>query len=101
MKKPKVFANRIDKNINNNQTVFDSSKDDFEIIEDLKLEGNESVIDKIKNLLNDKGYIFNKDVTIKTQDKKYNTHIATIVNNHIITLDNDIINIDDIIDIKY
>lgn len=100
MKKPKIFANKIEKNINNNREIFDSSKDNLEItkpeiIEDL------SVIDKIQNLLNEPGYIFNKEVTIKTTDKEYITHIATIVNNHVITLDNDIINIDDILNIKY
>ena len=55
----------------------------------------------IDNLFNTNGYIFSKDVEIVTNDKVYNTKIAGKVNNHIITLDNDIIKISDIKDIKY
>jgi len=110
MKKPKVFENQIDKKINNNKEVFDSTKEVLEIINsnngnrnisNTKENENISVLDKITQLLNTSGYIFNVDVLIKTKDNEYNTHIASVINNHIITLDNDIINIDDVIDIKY
>lgn len=110
-KKPKVYENEINKNIRNNKIVFDSSKEKveneitMERKEDVKLynKNNDdlSVIDKITRLLNREGYIFNVNVSIITKDEVLNTHIASIMNNHIITLDNDIINIDDIIDIKY
>lgn len=110
-KKPKIFENKIDKKISNNKEVFDSSKDDIEIInQESNLKGNSrsnnydkdtNIIDKITRLLNTNGYIFNVNVLIKTKDGEYNTHIASVINNHIITLDNDIINLDDVIDIKY
>ena len=107
-KKPKVFENQIDKNIKNNKVVFDSSKEDENIIlekDSRNIDSNNnkniSVVDKITQLLNRNGYIFNVLVTIITRDGEYKTHIASVVNNHIITLDNDIINIDSIIDIKY
>ena len=108
-KKPKVFANEINKNIRNNKVIYDSSKNDNVILEKLELikQKKESVnnsnktLDKIKDLLDREGYIFNVDVLIKTNNKEYQTHIASVINNHIITLDNDIINIDDVIDIKY
>ena len=107
-KKPKVFENQIDKRINNNKEVFDSSKEEIEIIdkkEEKKLNkninDNRDVVDKITELLNTNGYVFNINVLIKTKDNEYNTHIASVINNHIITLDNDIINLDDVIDIKY
>ena len=110
VKKPKVFENQIDKNIRNNKEVFDSSKDEIEIIDTIteknsnnvnEVNNNLSIVDKITQLLNRNGYIFNVKVSIKTKDSEYNTHIASVINNHIITLDNDIINIDDIIDINY
>lgn len=107
-KKPKIFENRIAKKINNNKEVFDSSKEsvDLELVENNKeskndVFSNKSIADKIEKLLNTNGYVFNISVLIKTKDKEYKTHIASVINNHIITLDNDIINIDDVIDIKY
>lgn len=107
-KKPKVFENQIDKKINNNKVVFDSTKEVLEIINSnkekkIKNEDNRNIpiVDKITKLLNTNGYIFNIDVLIKTKDNEYNTHIASVINNHIITLDNDIINIDDVIDIIF
>ena len=104
VKKPKIFENKIDKDIRNNKSVFDSSKEEVRIIkkEELLKDNNDiSVVDKITRLLNRNGYIFNVKVLIKTKDTEYNTHIASVINNHIITLDNDIINIDDVIDIVY
>mgnify|MGYP003308967565 CR=1 FL=1 len=104
VKKPKIFENKIDKDIRNNKSVFDSSKEEVRIIkkEELIKDNNDiSVVDKITRLLNRNGYIFNVKVLIKTKDTEYNTHIASVINNHIITLDNDIINIDDVIDIVY
>ena len=109
MKKPKVYANPIDKKIYNNQEVFDSEtsvnlekdvrNDNYLYVEENDYH-NLSVIDKIEKLLNRNGYIFNVDVVIKTKLKVYKTKIAGKVNNHLITLDNDIINIDDIIDLE-
>lgn len=107
VKKPKVFENEINHKINNNKEVFDSSKEDDELIDsNIELINNDvnqnnSVIDKITNLLNTNGYVFNINVLIKTKDREYDTHIASVINNHIITLDNDIINLDDVIDINY
>lgn len=105
-KKPKIFENQIDKKINNNKEVFDSTKEVLDIInfkddDNLEYGSENSIIDKITKLLNTNGYIFNIDVLIKTRSKEYQTHIASVINNHIITLDNDIINIDDVIDIEY
>lgn len=104
-KKPKVFENEIDKSIRNNKEVFDSTKEEMEFIPEKEeigsSESNGSVVDKITRLLNRNGYIFNVDVLIITRDGQFKTHIASVINNHIITLDNDIINIDDVIDIKY
>lgn len=114
MKKPKVFANPIDKKINNNQEFFEANNSidnitellSEKVIEENYLYQQENdyqnltVLEKIDKLLNRNGYIFNVEVKIITKEKKYQTKIAGKVNNHIITLDNDIININDIIDLK-
>lgn len=109
VKKPKVFQNKIDKVIKNNKTVFDSSKEEvLEIVkEDVnkennvdKVDSNSSVVDKITRLLNREGYVFNVPVCIITRDNKYETNIASVVNNCIITLDNDVIPLDDVLDIE-
>ena len=104
MKKPKVFANEFDKNINNNQKVFDINSDNA-THSDRQMKTNDTynnltVMEKISKLLNRNGYIFNVDVIIITKDKDYHTKIAGKVDNRLITLDNDIIKIDDIIDLK-
>ena len=97
MKKGKLYVKKNDKTINNNQDYCNIEESSNKIVNI----NNESVIDKIEKLFNINGYIFNKDVEIITINKKYNTRIAGKVNNHLITMDNDIINILDIKDIKY
>ncbi len=94
MKKEKVYINKIDKKILNNQSYCDVSEKEI-IPNDL------SVQDKLDKLFNINGYVFNKDVKIITNNKTYNTKIAGKVGHNIITLDNDIINIKCIKDIIY
>ena len=88
------------KNINVNKNNQKSCEVEEKVInEDAVV--NISVDEKIDKLFNTNGYVFSKNVEIVTNDKVYNTKIAGKVNNHIITLDNDIIKISDIKDIKY
>lgn len=103
MKKNKIFVNKIKKKIDNNQKYFNISEEDVndtinkEVI--TKVDNNLTVREKINQLLDRNGYIFNVNVKIITNQKEYNTFIAGIVNNHVVTLDKDIINISDIKDI--
>ena len=99
MKKEKIYVNKINKKIDNNQNYCDV-KEKEEIISN-KDNRNLSVDDKLKKLFNTDGYVFNVDVKIITSEKTYNTKIAGKVNNHLITLDNDVININDIKDIIF
>ena len=104
MKKNKVFVNKISKKINNNQGYCNIDNinnnsiviDNDDIIETNNDENNLTVREKIDNLLNRNGYIFNVDVKIITSNREYNTKIATKIGDRIITLDNNIININDI-----
>ena len=94
MKKKEIFVNRIDKIINNNQEYCDVIENNDNVI-------NINIDDKIDKLFNTNGYVFNKEVKIITSDKEYLTRIAGKVNNHLITFDNDIIDVSSIKDIVY
>ena len=98
MKKEKIYVNKINKKIDNNQSYCDVLRQKVNIGDD---NSKLSVDEKLKQLFNINGYIFNVNVEIITKNKTYHTKIAGKVNNHIITLDNDIINIDDIKDIIF
>lgn len=98
MKKGKVFVNKIEKNLKNNQDYCEVvENDDRKVL----LNINENIEDKIDRLFNTNGYIFNVDVKIITDNKIYNTKIASRVGNNLITLDNNIIEINDIKDIIF
>ena len=90
MKKNKVFVNKIKDKIGNNQNYCKVDEENDIIDEKLSVE------DKLNKLFNTNGYIFNIKVKIITNDKVYDTNIASQVGNSIITLDNDVINIKDI-----
>ena len=105
MEKNKVFQNKINKKINNNQKILnikESLKNNNLVIEndvDLNKSKSIDINEKINRLLNRNGYTFNVNVEIITNKEKYNTRIAGKVNNCLITLDNDVIYIPDIKDI--
>ena len=91
MKKEEIYVNNINKEFENNQ--------DYCMVKENS--DNTSVNEKIDTIFNTNGYVFNKDVEIITDEKKYCTKIAGKVNNHIITMDNDIIDIMNIKDIIF
>ena len=103
MKKNKIYVNKIEKEIGNNQksiNVIQSKGNDDEKSNSISINENSlTVNEKIDALLNRNGYVFNVDVKIITNKKDYLTRIAGKVNNKLITLDNDVIYISDIKDI--
>lgn len=99
MKNKKIFVNKITKKMNNNQSFCDVSEVNTSNDKKEENNDNQSVLAKLDQLFNTNGYIFNIDVKIITNKCEYNTKIASKVNNYIITLDNNIICIDDIKDI--
>ena len=107
MKKlPKIFQNEI-RNIKNNKKVYDSLNDkEDKVVEkkNIKKVNDKKILtvkEKIKELINKNNYIFNTKVTLVFESGDRVCNIAGIVNNHIITMDNEIIKIDDLKDIKY
>lgn len=106
MKKlPKIYQNEL-KKVKNNKEIFDSLKENSSReIKEVKgkqeyISDNLSVKEKIKNLIHQNNYIFNTKVILVFKDYEMKCEIAGVVNNHIITMDNQIIKIDLLQDIK-
>ena len=75
------------------------TKDNNKKLDYIKIEQQE--IEKtINSLFNTLGYVFNIPLEIKTINKVYNTYLVSQTEKTITTIDNEIINKQDIIDIK-
>lgn len=93
---PKVFHNKVDKKFDNNEKVYYSSKDTrTEVIEDSK-----NVLQKINEIFASPNYVYKANVEITLKDKKVTKRIIGRNKNYIITMDNDLIPITDIVDIR-
>lgn len=93
MKKlPKLYKNEISKPLNNNKKYC--------YLKDEKEDRSNSIEDKLHNIFNGIGYSYNIPVRIKTKNKEYNTSLVTKTKNNLITLDNEVIKIEDIISIE-
>lgn len=91
---PSVFANRIDKKIVNNNTYSVTRSD--EVFKNEKVDINS----KINNIFKSSGYIYKINVEIVLKDKTITKKIIGKKNGYLITIDNERISIDDIIDIN-
>ena len=84
-KLPKLLKKDVPKeHLNNKEVIIVSNKDDDIIYED-----NSTVEEKLNKLFKSSRYIFNIDVVIVTDKKKYDTRIIGKFKNSIITIDND------------
>lgn len=107
-KLPRIFRNDFNKEINNNRSVYyvKANDDEFsfstrkeqKIQEDIST--NQTVEEKLNAIFKPGRHSFNVDVEIMTKDKVYHTKIAGKIRDTIITLDNDVIAMQDILDIK-
>lgn len=98
MKKlPKLYTNTFNKKIDNSQEYTTVSNK----IEENKNEINYYDINKkIDNIFKSKNYIYKIKTEITLKDKIISKIIIGKTNNKLITIDNELININDIIDIK-
>ena len=97
---PKVFANKIDKKLENNTTYFKTSSEDYK--PEIEQEKNKrSVEQKIKEIFASPRYVYKAEVEITFADKKIIKKIIGQSNGNLITLDNELIKISDILDIKF
>lgn len=109
-KLPGVFANKIDKEFYNNDRVYYSSSNSnySERSENKELmeEKNQTkmtlnINQKINNIFNSNRYVYKAEVVITTKDEKLVKKIIGQNKTHLITMENELIPISDIIDISF
>ena len=93
---PKVFHNKIDKKFDNNRSVFYSNN----TYEEDRSVDTRTILQKINEIFSSPNYVYKANVEITLKDKKVTKRIIGRNKNYIITMDNDLIPITDIIDIK-
>lgn len=111
-KLPGVFANKIDKILNNNEKVYYSNKKDE--IEDRESKNDEkatnvlnsgsntlNINQKINNIFKSNKYVYKADVVITTKEGSMIKKIIGQNKTQLITIDNELISISDILDIKF
>lgn len=100
---PKVFHNKINKAFDNNKSIFYSyteSKDELTNKESEKPIDAKTISQKINSIFASPNYVYKANVLITLKDKKITKRIIGRNKNYIITMDNDLIPISDIIDIE-
>lgn len=99
---PKVFANRIDKDIGNNSKFSYGEKSDTKVSNDRTVIASDlSVHQKIKNIFNSPKYVYKADVVIEMNGEKYIKELIGYNHDYIITLNNEKIAIAKIDDIYF
>lgn len=76
------------------------AKDNNKKLDYIKIDKQQEIEKIINSLFNTLGYVFNIPLEIKTINKVYNTYLVSQTEKTITTIDNEIINKQDIIDIK-
>ncbi len=98
---PKMYQNKINKDINNTQKLYSSFSNninDYEERTAVKYP-NVSINKKIDNIFSAYDYVYKADVTIVTDNNKLKKTIVARDNNNLITIDNEYIPISIIRDI--
>lgn len=110
-KLPKVFANTIEKELNNNERVYyernasqelKEDKNKTEVTKKNKISEEFTINQKINKIFGSSRYVYKADVKIVLKDG--NTVDKKIIGrnkNELITMDNELIQISDIVDIKF
>lgn len=93
---PKVFHNKIDKKFDNNRSVFYSNN----TYEEDRSVDTRTILQKINEIFSSPNYVYKANVEITLKDKKVTKRIIGRNKNYIITMDNDLIPISDIVDIR-
>ena len=97
---PKVFKNNVDKRFNNNKSVYYSSNEERGNNINEEIKDTKNVLQKINEIFSSPNYVYKANVEITLKDKKVTKRIIGRNKNYIITMDNMLIPISDIIDIK-
>lgn len=100
-KLPKVFANKIDKNIVNNKKVYYSSEANR--VEESSTKRNiddKNIYQKISDIFSSEKFVYKANVDIKLKSGTKTVKIVGHNNIYLITMDNELIPISDIEDIN-
>ena len=104
-KLPKVFQNKIDKDISNNNKFYYSANKE-ESNNETKAETKSKIIKpnninkKINEIFSSPSYVYKANVDVTTKDSTIKTKIIGRNKSYLITMDNKTIPINDIVDIK-
>lgn len=96
-KLPNVFHNQINKKLNNNSEYYYSSETKKE---EEPTNQPKNIRKAITEIFSSPNYIYKANVIITLKDKEIEKRIIGRNKNYLITMDNETIPIDDIIDIK-
>ena len=95
MEKPKMYQNKIDKVFHNNKLIYMSSDKKNNI----RVEKLDDIRNKIDRIINDSSFIYRTRVNIIVNNQVISKKIIGVVNDNLVTIDNEFIPIDSIQDI--
>lgn len=94
--KPELYKGKIEREINNNRSVFSSYSDKVDIVKKYNIS---EIKNKINNIFNGDDFIYRKKVNIVVDNQVLIKKIIGIRDNNLITIDNEYIPINVIDDI--
>lgn len=92
---PKVFVSNVNKDISNNATIY------YDKMQTISKPTPSDINQKINKIFSSSKYVYKADVKITTVNGKINKKIIGRNKNELITMDNELIKISDIIDIEF
>lgn len=100
---PKVYANKIDKEIKNNETVYYDRGEKSKVEEPKNniIPKEFTIQQKINRIFGSSRYVYKADVDITLKDGKVSKKIIGRNKNELITMENELIKIADIVDIDF
>ena len=100
-KLPKVFANKVDSKAGNNEDIYYShgAEEERNVKPISKLKGK-NINQKLNEIFNSTNYIYKADVKLTLKDGVVNKRIVGRNSTHLITIDNELIPLTDIVDIE-
>ena len=100
MAKPKVFINQINKYIKNNKESYHFTNEN-EVLEKIDRIDNMNLVSKINEYFLSDNFVYKFRAKIVLKDKSERiVDVVALKDNNLITIDEEKINIDDIVDIK-